>query len=156
MQGHRLAEPRRPLVAERRAAVEHVQRGVERPLRIVLVGDRRAEDRQDGIAHELLHEAVVARDRLGERLEQRILERAHLLGIEPLGQRGEAGDVGEEDGHLPAVHLRVAGIRPSPRPGRRRTPRRTAPGTEREISLARESRTQGRAPAAAARTAGRR
>ena len=89
VQGHRLAEPRRPFVAQRCAAGQHVERGVERPLRIVLVSDRRAEDGEDGIAHELLDEAVVAGDRLGERLEQRVLERAHLLGIEALGERGE-------------------------------------------------------------------
>ena len=39
---------------------EHVQRGVAGAGRIVLVGDGRAEDRQHGIAHELLDEAVVA------------------------------------------------------------------------------------------------
>ena len=107
---HRLAEPCRPLIAEPRAAAEHVERGVERPLRIVLMGDRCAEHRHHGIAHELFDEAVVARDRLGERLEQRILERAHLLGVEPLGQRGETRDVGEQHGHLPPVRVALDGI----------------------------------------------
>ena len=99
------------------AAVQHVERRVEGALGIVLMGDRRAEHGQHGIADELFHEAVVARDRLGERLEQRVLERAHLLGIEPLGERGEARDVGEEHGHLPPVRFPVEGVRlPTPAP----------------------------------------
>ena len=81
------------------------------------MGDRRAEHRHHGIADELFHEAVVAGDRLGERLEQRVLERAHLLGVEPLGERGEARNIGEEHGHLPAVGLQA--IRPGGAGGRR-------------------------------------
>jgi hypothetical protein len=38
----------------------------------------------------------LARDRLGERLEQSVLERAHLFGIEPFGERGEPREIGEE------------------------------------------------------------
>ena len=49
---HRLAKTRGPRVAQCRAARQHVERGVERPLRIVLVRDRRAEHGQDGIADE--------------------------------------------------------------------------------------------------------
>ena len=115
---HRLAEPPLPLPAERRGALQHVQRRPHRPLRVVLVGHRRAEHRHDRVAHELLHEAVIARDRLGQRVEERGLEGAHHLGVEPLGQRGEAGQIGEEDGDLAAVGLagwgrwgRVAGGR---------------------------------------------
>ena len=171
MKVHRLAEPSRPLIAETRAAVEHVERGVERALRIVLVGDRRAEHRHDGIAHELLHEAVVARDRLGEGLEQRVLERAHLLGVEPLGQRGETGDIGEEHGHLPPVGVARDGIRRRDgREGEGRSsgtdsrgrsrggcaPGRAASWTEGEISLARKPHAVQAESAAGARTAGRR
>jgi hypothetical protein len=111
VEADRLAEPRRPLMAQPRAAFAHVERGLESALRIVLVRDRCPEHRHHGIAHELLHEAVVARHRLGERLEQRVLKRAHLFGVEPLGQRSETRDVGEQNGHLPPVRL-AAGIRP--------------------------------------------
>ena len=65
--------------------------------------DRRAEDRHHRVADEFLDEAVVALDRLRQRLEQRVLERADLFGVEPLRQRREPGKVGEEDGHLPPV-----------------------------------------------------
>ena len=81
---HALAESRRPSLAELRAALEHLQRRVQRALRVVFVSDRRAEDRHDGIAHEFLDEAVVALDRLRQRREERVLEGANLLGIEPL------------------------------------------------------------------------
>src|SRR5262249_58257844 len=53
--------------------------------------------------HEFLDEAVVALDRPGQRLEQRVLERPDLLRIEPLCQRREAGEISEEDGDLPPV-----------------------------------------------------
>ena len=105
MKGHWLTQPSRPLMAQGRAALEHVQRGLERALRVVLVGDRRAEDRHHRVAHELLHEAVIARDRLGQHLEQRVLERPYLFRIEPLGERGEARQIGEEDRDLTAVGL---------------------------------------------------
>jgi hypothetical protein len=111
MQGHGLAEPPLPLPAERRGAREHVQRRAHRPLRIVLVSHRRAEHRHDGVAHELLDEAVIARDRLGQRVEERRLEGAHYLGVEPLGERGEAGQVGEEDRDLAAVGFAGWGCR---------------------------------------------
>src|SRR5262249_26601443 len=48
-------------------------------------------------------EAVVALDRPRQCLEERVLERPDLLRIEPLRQRREAGEVGEEDGDLPPV-----------------------------------------------------
>jgi hypothetical protein len=124
---------------------------LEGALRIVLVGDRRAEDRQDGIAHELVDEAPMPKGRLSERFKERALERAHLLGIEPLGKGRKAGEVGEKDRDLPAVRLPLEMTGRDDRPGcgqgsrawRRHRPqigipRRPAPGTEREISLAQE------------------
>ena len=105
-----LAEAPRPLVAQRRAALEHVQRRVAGAGRIVLVRDRRAEDRQHGIAHELLDEAVIARDRPGQRFEQRALERAHVFGIEPLGERREPGEIREQHRHLAAVGLSTGAV----------------------------------------------
>src|SRR4030095_7911624 len=50
--------------------------------RTMPVGHRRAEYGHDRVAHELLHEAVIARDRLGQRVEARRLEGAHHLGVE--------------------------------------------------------------------------
>ena len=110
MKGHWLTQPSRPLMAQGRAALEHVQRGIESALRVVLMRDRRAEDRHHRVAHELLHKAVIAHDRLGERIEQRILESAHLFRVEALSERGEAGQIGEEDRDLPAVGLVGRGV----------------------------------------------
>jgi hypothetical protein len=45
VQGYRLPQARFPLDAQRRGTGSHVQRGLEGPLRIVLVSDRRAEHR---------------------------------------------------------------------------------------------------------------
>jgi hypothetical protein len=95
VQAHRLPETGCPGVAQGCAAGPHRQRAVERPLRIVLVRDRRPEECQDGVAEEFRHEAAKAGDRLCQHLEQRILEGADLLRIEPLGQRREPGDVSE-------------------------------------------------------------
>ena len=130
VQGDGLAESRRPLAAQRGDTLEHLERGFACPRRIVLVSDGRAEDREHGVADEFLHEAVIARDRLGERLEQDVLERAHPLGIEPLGERGEPGEIGEEHRHLAPIGL-----------GRRLTgaARRATARTEREVRLEREA-----------------
>ena len=159
MEHHALAESRRPSLAELRAALEHLQRRVQRALRVVFVRDRRAEDRHDGIAHEFLDEAVVALDRLRQRLEQRVLEGANLLGIEPLGQRRESGKVGEEDGHPAAVGFTAVRLNDRRRRGRLvradggRAPSRAAAGTEGEVGLARGAArgAGGRQPASAAR-----
>ena len=95
------------------------------------MGDRRAEHGHHRVADELLDEAVVARDGLAEHLEQRILECAHLLGVEPLGQRGESGQVGKEHGDLPPVRVACAILALPLRP----LPRRSAARTEGEIRL---------------------
>ncbi len=141
---------------------------------------RRPEERKDGIAEELRDETVIAGDGLAERLEERILKRAHLLGIETLGHRGEAGEVREENGDLPAIDVAVRRIRSrcrkgfdrlerrrrnadrrrsgsvGCRPGRVRSPGRPARGTEREIRVARKParRTRSRLSAAAPRAIG--
>ena len=69
VQGHRLADAPGPLLAQSRGAGQHVERRVESPLGIVLMGDRRAEEGKDGVAEELHHKAAVTCDRLSERLE---------------------------------------------------------------------------------------
>ena len=73
--------------AERRGALQHVQRRVARARCGSSSWATGAPNTaMHGVAHELLDEAVIARDRLGQRVEQRGLERAHYLGIEPLGR----------------------------------------------------------------------
>jgi hypothetical protein len=75
--------------------------------------------------------------------------RLTTCGVEPLGERGEPGEIGEEDGDLPAVGVTGGAVRLRGGLGQRRTggdraagawaSRRAAPGTERKVGLARET-----------------
>ena len=58
------------LFAEPRRAGDHVERGAQRAFRIVLMRDRRAEQRQQRIADELVDEAAEALHGRGQFLEQ--------------------------------------------------------------------------------------
>ena len=69
----------------------HPQRGVARAHGVILVGQRRAEQRHDPVAHDLVHGALVAVDRLHHQLEDRIEDfrassgsRSASNSIEPL------------------------------------------------------------------------
>ena len=86
----------------------HVEGGVARPHGVVLVGDRRAEERHDPVAHDLVHRALVAVDGLHHALEHGIEELARLLGV-PVGEQlHRALEVGEEYRHLLALALKGA------------------------------------------------
>ncbi len=69
----------------------------------------RAEDAHDRITDEFLHESFDALDGLGHFPEQVALQRAHLFGIQPLAERGEPRQIGEQNGDGAAVRLRVGG-----------------------------------------------
>ena len=88
----------------------HPQRRVERALRMVLVRDRRAEQREDAVAGRLHDVAVVAMDRVDHQLERRIDDRARLLGVEVLHQLGRALDVGEQRGDRLALAVEFFGV----------------------------------------------
>ena len=76
-------------------------------LRVVLVRDRRAEDRHHSVADELLQLTAVAIDRLAHGLEIRVLDKGDILGIEPLRQRRETDEIAEENRHdLPLLARR--------------------------------------------------
>jgi hypothetical protein len=83
--------------------VLHAEPGADRPLGVVLVRHRRAEDRHDVVADVLVDGPAVALDLLAEPHERSVDERLHVLGVHPLGDRGVAGQVGEQDGHLAAL-----------------------------------------------------
>jgi hypothetical protein len=74
----------------------HPQRRVKRPQRMVLVGDRGAEQREDPIAGGLHNVAVIAMDRVDHELQGRIDNAARLLGVEVLHQLHRALDVGKQ------------------------------------------------------------
>jgi class 3 adenylate cyclase len=74
------------------------ERGAHRPLGVVLVRQRGAEERHHGVADELLDRAPVALELGADTCPVRSLEGAHLFRIELLGAGGEADQVGEQDG----------------------------------------------------------
>ena len=81
------------------------ERGAHRPLRMVLVSDRRAEERHDAVAEELIHRAFVPMDLGQHELERARHERVHVLRVESGGERGEAGDIHEQNGDLLTLAL---------------------------------------------------
>ncbi len=94
-----------PVVLERPGDAE---RGMDRPARMILVRDRRAEERHDPVPEELVHRALVAMDFREHEVEGTLHEPVDLFGIEALRQRREPGDVDEEDRHLLALALERA------------------------------------------------
>ena len=73
----------------------HGEGRIRGALRVVLVRDRRPEERHEPVAEELVGCPLVTVD-LGEHgLERAVDQRVHVLGIESLGNRGESGDIGE-------------------------------------------------------------
>ena len=68
------------------------------PLGIVLVRDGRAEHRHHRVADELLDGAAALLELRSQPVVVRPQDRLDVLGIERLGARGEADEVGEENG----------------------------------------------------------
>ena len=59
----------------------HLQRGVPGPHGVVLVRDRRAEQRHDPVPHDLVHRALVTVDRRHHPLQDGIQDPPGLLGV---------------------------------------------------------------------------
>jgi hypothetical protein len=72
-------------------------------LRVVLVRDRRAEERHDPVARVLVHRALEAVHAVGQDLEEALEDAVPGLGVELAGQLHRAREVGEEHGHLLAL-----------------------------------------------------
>src|SRR5262249_23464961 len=81
----------------------HSQRGVAGAYRVVLMGERGAEQRHDPVAHDLIHRALVVMNRLHHALEHRIQELARLLGVAIGEKLHRPSEVGEEHGDLLAL-----------------------------------------------------
>ena len=87
------------------------ERGANGPLGIVLVRGRRAEERHHRVADELLDRPAAPLELGAQPRVVRLEHGAHVLGVELLGPRGEADEVGEEDGHdLALLPRRLGGL----------------------------------------------
>jgi hypothetical protein len=72
---------------------------------VLLVDDRRPEQRHDAVARELIDRALVPMHSAGEELEATIHDRVDGLGIEALRERAEPHDIGEEHRDLLTLAL---------------------------------------------------
>ncbi|MBB4258802.1 hypothetical protein GGD64_002821 [Bradyrhizobium sp. CIR3A] len=97
--------------AELLRPLDHVECSADSPLRIVLVRCWRAEQRQQRIADEFVHEAAKALHRFRQLLEQFVLKHLHDLGVEALAHRGEAAEIGKQHGNGAAVGFVVQPVR---------------------------------------------
>ena len=106
------------LVVDASESLLHLERRPHGPEGVVLVDDRHSEHGHDRVADELLDRAAVALERRLHRAEVARHHPPQRLGIEPLSERGRAGDVREDDRHhlprlgvaSPAVELLTAGV----------------------------------------------
>src|SRR4030095_12251971 len=83
----------------------HAQGGVAGTHGVILVGEGRAEEGHDAVAHDLVHRAFVVVDGVHHVLEHGIEELARLLGIAIGEQLHGALEVGEEHRHLLTLAL---------------------------------------------------
>jgi hypothetical protein len=81
----------------------HAQRGVAGTDRVVLVPDRRPEERHDSVTHHLVDRALVVMDGLHHPLQHRVEELPGLLGIPVREQLHRALQIGKEDCDLFAL-----------------------------------------------------
>ena len=113
---HRLAriDPQPHLQRQRRSdlvqlldRLEDPQPGTHRAFGVVLVGDRRAEDGHDRVAHELLDGSAVALEHVPHPFVVGPQPRLHVLRIRLFRGRRETHEVAEQDGHdLPLLKRR--------------------------------------------------
>ncbi len=87
----------------------HLERRQQCPLRMILVRDRRPEQREDPVAGGLHHIALVAMRRFAHQLERGIDQAARLLRVEVFDQLHRALDIGEQRGDGLTLALRYVG-----------------------------------------------
>ena len=86
----------------------HAQGGAHRPVGVVLVGDGRTEQGDDGVAEDLVDTPAEGLDLDDERLEVGLDEPGDRLGVEVLGECRVADEVGEQHGDDTALLDRAA------------------------------------------------
>ena len=95
--------------------VAHLRRRAHRAQRVVLVDERNAEHRHDGVSDEFLHGAAVGLDDRLHLVEVPRQQCPQRLRIERLPERGRARDVTEQNGHgLALLALEGARLERSP------------------------------------------
>ena len=101
------------VVVELRDGRLHGEGRADGALGIVLVRDRRPEDRHDGVADVLVDRPAIALDLARQRGEERGQDSTQVFGVELFPERGRAGQIGEQDRDetpvLAQVDARVAG-----------------------------------------------
>ena len=90
----------------------HPDRASEGPLRVVLVCDRCAEEREDRITHQPGRRALVAVDRRDQLLEDLVHDVGPRFGIEALRHRRRTDDVAEQHRHGAPLTLHRPTIAP--------------------------------------------
>ena len=124
-----------PVLTPMRTSISAASRssgcGAHGAQRVVLADGRHAEDGHHGVADELLDRAAVPLDRGARDVEVARHQRAQRLGVEPLAERGRAGDVAEEHGHdLPLLARPAPTASAAPQTSQKRAPARfSAPQT---------------------------
>jgi hypothetical protein len=98
-------EPLRPpqvlaIPADRRL---HGERRIARPHRMIFMGDRRAKQRHNPIAHDLVHGAFIAMHGRHHAFQHRVENRPGVFGVALGQQLHRAFEVGEQHGHLLAL-----------------------------------------------------
>ncbi len=132
--------------------LEEAECGANRALGVVLVRDRRAEDRHHRVPDELLHGAAVPLDLLPQARVVRPDPRADILRVGGIRGRREADQVAEEDGDdLALLHRRGRRLH-----GQRGTTERTERKVPRELLTARRAGRHARSLAGRRRGAPRR
>ena len=94
---------RTELLAEQRDSGDEVERRAHRTLGIVLLRDRGAPDRHDGIADELLDRAAIALDDLPRAVEISSEDLSCLLRVTVLRCGREPNEIGEQHRHQAAL-----------------------------------------------------
>jgi hypothetical protein len=82
---------------ERPDGVDELERGSDRALRVVLVGDRGSPYRHDRVADELLDRPAIPADDVPCEIEVARQRVADVLGVTALSERGEPDEIREED-----------------------------------------------------------
>ena len=83
----------------------HPQGRVTRPHGVVLVGDRRSEERHDAIAHHLIDRAFVVMDGVHHALDHGIENLSRFLGVAADEQLHRPLQIREQNSHLLALAL---------------------------------------------------